>query len=72
MSALAPTLQAFFTDRLATQRAASPNTVAGYRDSLRLLLRFASERMHKQPCELDIADLDAPLEIGRASCRERV
>ena len=61
MSALAPTLQAFFTDRLASQRAASPNTVAGYRDSLRLLLRFASERTRKQPCELDIADLDAPL-----------
>lgn len=61
MSALAPTLQAFFTERLAGQRAASPHTIAAYRDSLRLLLRFASERTRKQPCELDIADLDAPL-----------
>ena len=61
MSALAPTLQAFFTDRLASQKGASPNTVTGYRDSLRLLLQFASERTRKKPCELDIADLDAPL-----------
>ena len=28
MSTLAPTLQAFFTERLLTQRRASPNTVA--------------------------------------------
>jgi integrase/recombinase XerD len=31
MSALAPTLQAYFTDRLIGQRAASPNTIAAYR-----------------------------------------
>lgn len=61
MTALAPTLQAFFSQRLGSQRGASPNTIAGYRDSLRLLLRFASERTHTRPCELDIADLDAPL-----------
>lgn len=61
MSALAPTLQAFFTDRLASQKNASPNTVAGYRDSWRLLLRFASQRTRTKPSELDIADLDAPL-----------
>src|SRR5215831_20815029 len=61
MSALAPTLQAFFTDRLATQKNASPNTIAAYRDSWRLLLRFASQRTRTKPSELDIADLDAPL-----------
>jgi site-specific recombinase XerD len=61
MSALAPTLQAFFTDRLIGQKGASPNTIAGYRDTFRLLLRFASERAHKKPSELDMADLDAPL-----------
>jgi integrase/recombinase XerD len=61
MTALAPTLQGFFTDRLAGQRGASPNTIAGYRDTLRLLLRFASQRTNKQPCELDVADIDAPL-----------
>jgi len=61
MTALAPTLQAFFTDRLVNQREASPNTVAAYRSTFRLLLRFAADRAHKQPCQLDIGDLDAPL-----------
>jgi integrase/recombinase XerD len=61
MSALAPTLQAFFSERLAGQRHASPNTIAAYRDTLRLLLDFAAKRLGRQPCELDIGDLDAPL-----------
>lgn len=61
MTALAPTLQAFFTERLASQRGASPHTVAGYRDTFRLLLGFAFDRTRKQPCQLDIGDLDAPL-----------
>lgn len=61
MTALAPTLQAWFTDRLVTQRNASPRTVAAYRDTLKLLLRFASEQTGKQPCQLDFADLDASL-----------
>ncbi len=34
MTALAPTLQAFFTDRLTRQRNASPHTIAGYRGLL--------------------------------------
>jgi integrase/recombinase XerD len=39
MSALAPTLQAYFTDRLIGQRAASPNTIGAYRLTFCLLLR---------------------------------
>ena len=61
MSALAPALQAFFTDRLIGQRDASPNTIAAYRTGLRLLLAFAVERTGKTPSALDIAELDAPL-----------
>lgn len=61
MSALAPTLQAYFTDRLIGQRAASPNTIAAYKLTFRLLLAFASERTGKPPSALDIAELDAPL-----------
>lgn len=38
MSMLAPTLQAFFTDRLVRQRNASPHTIAAYRDTIKLLL----------------------------------
>jgi site-specific recombinase XerD len=61
MSALAPALQAFFTDRLISQRNSSPQTIAAYRDTFRLLLGFAHEQTGKQPFELDIDDLDAPL-----------
>jgi integrase/recombinase XerD len=61
MTLLAPTLQAWFTDRLITQRNSSPQTIASYRDTLRLLLAFAAEQTGKHPCELDIDDLDAPL-----------
>ena len=61
MTALAPALQAFFTDRLITQRNSSPETIAAYRDTFRLLLRFAQQQTGKQPFELDIDDLDAPL-----------
>ena len=61
MTPLAPSLQAWFTDRLITQRNSSPETIAAYRDTFRLLLRFAHEQTGKQPFELDIDDLDAPL-----------
>ncbi len=59
MSALAPTMQAFFSNRLIGQRHASPHTIAAYRDAMRLLLVFVSQRHGRQPSKLDIADLDA-------------
>jgi integrase/recombinase XerD len=61
MSSLAPTLEAFFTERLVHQRHASPHTVSAYRDSLRLLLAFAHQQTGKAPSQLDVADLGAPL-----------
>ncbi len=61
MTTLAPTLQAFFTERLIRQRQASPHTLAAYRDTLRLLLVFASARKDVEPSKLDIDDRDAPL-----------
>jgi integrase/recombinase XerD len=61
MTALAPVLQAFFTDRLIAQRRASPHTISGYRDTFRLLVGFATAKTGKTPSALDIADLDAPL-----------
>lgn len=60
MTAIAPTVQAFFTERLARQRRASPHTIAAYRDTLRLLLAFAAERHHTPPSRLSFTDLDAP------------
>ena len=61
MTALAPTLQAFFTERLIHQRQASPHTLAAYRDTMRLLLVFVSAKKGAEPSKLDIGDLDAPL-----------
>src|SRR5262249_34256309 len=56
MTALAPTRQAFFTDRLIGQRQASAHTVAAYRDTFRLLLCFAEAHLGKAPSVLDIED----------------
>ena len=64
MSALAPTLEAFFTDRLVRQRNASAHTLAAYRDTLRLLLGYASAQTRLTPSALDLSDLDAPLIAG--------
>jgi site-specific recombinase XerD len=54
-------LQKFFTERLLQQRHASPCTVAAYRDSFRLLLAFAHQRLHKRPSDIAIEELNAPL-----------
>lgn len=59
MTLIAPTLQAFFTDRLVKQRQASPRTVAAYRDTLKLLLTFVHTQTGKLPAQLDWEDLDA-------------
>ena len=61
MTALAPSLQAYFTDRLIGQRSASPSTIDAYRLTFRLLLAFASQQTATAPSRLDIDQLDAPL-----------
>jgi site-specific recombinase XerD len=62
MSAALPALiQRFFTDRLCTQLEASRHTVAGYRDTFRLLLRYASAELGKPPVKLTVDDIDADL-----------
>lgn len=58
MSLVAPTLQAFFTDRLLRQLQASPQTVASYRDTLRLLLIFVQEQKGTPASSLQWDDLD--------------
>ena len=64
MSTVAPTLQSFFTDRLARQRRVSPRTVASYRDTLRLLVCYVQENAGKAPSTLDWSDLDEPMISG--------
>jgi integrase/recombinase XerD len=50
-------LQSFFSTRLMNQRKASPHTIASYRDTFRLLLQFAHERLRKAPSQLVLDDL---------------
>ena len=52
-------IEAFFTDRLMRQRQVSPNTISSYRYSFCLLLKFANQRLNKEPSNLSIDDLDA-------------
>jgi len=59
VTAVAPTLQAFFTQYLIGQRQASPHTVSAYRDAFRLLLTYIADRTGKSPARLDFDDLDA-------------
>jgi site-specific recombinase XerD len=61
MTIVAPTLQAWFTQRLASQRRASGHTIGAYRDTFRLLLRFAQQQTGKAPSVLDFDDLDVEL-----------
>ena len=69
-------LQSFFTDRLIQQWRASEHTVASYRDAFRLLLRFASEKLGKEPSVLSLKDLTPDflssfleyVEKGRNNC----
>lgn len=57
-------LQRFFVDYLRQQRAVSPNTVAAYRDTFRLLLAFAEKRLRKTPTALTLDDLQPTLILG--------
>jgi integrase/recombinase XerD len=65
-------LEAFFTDRLVRQRQASPHTIAGYRDTFRLLLGFAQQRLKKEPSAFGLEDLDAPLVVAFLEHLEKV
>lgn len=64
MTLVAGLLEAFFSDRLQRQRNASPNTIAAYRDTFRLLLAFAQERLRKPPSALPLADIDATFVVA--------
>jgi site-specific recombinase XerD len=54
-------LESFFTRRLMQQRCASSHTIGSYRDTFRLLLRFAQAQIGKSPSELAFEQIDAPL-----------
>jgi len=54
-------LQRFFVEHLSQHRAVSPRTIAAYRDTFRLLLRFAEAKIAKPPTAISLADLNAKL-----------
>lgn len=69
-------LRSFFEDYLAAQRDVSANTIYAYRDSIKLLLRFAARRAGRQVVRLRLVDLGADtvlafldhLETARKNC----
>lgn len=69
--ALALQLESFFHRRLTQQRNATPATVHAYRDALRLLVLFASERTGKKPCALVVQDLDRDMILAYLDHLER-
>jgi site-specific recombinase XerD len=71
MSLIAPTLEAFFTERLLTHKNASPHTIASYRDCLKLLLAYVQQTTGTVPSKLDFAGLDAPVIGGFLDHLER-
>ncbi len=63
-ASLAPLLERFFTQRLMQQRQASPHTISSYRDTFRQFLKFAQERLHRQPSRMNFEEIDAPLIVA--------
>jgi integrase/recombinase XerD len=61
VSRLAPVLQGFFTDKLITQKHASPHTISAYRDTWRLLLAFAQQATGVPPWKMDLSHIDHDL-----------
>jgi site-specific recombinase XerD len=61
---LAPLLERFFTQRLMQERQVSSHTIASYRDTFRLFLKFTQKRLRKPPSELVFEQIDAPLIVA--------
>lgn len=70
-SNFATLLQQFFLERLLQQRNASPQTVASYRDTFRLLLQFAERDLRKPPERLALGDLNTSVVLAFLNHLER-
>lgn len=64
MIPLAPHLTAFFQQRLLVERHASSHTCDSYAYAFKLLLEFASQRLHVPPSAMCVEQLDAPLVVS--------
>jgi integrase/recombinase XerD len=58
---LGPLLQHFFVDDLCTQKRVSPQPIASYRDTVRLLLECLRDTHGMAPAAAGLADLDVPV-----------
>jgi integrase/recombinase XerD len=56
---IAPLIQSFFTQHLQLHKRVSPQTVACYRDTFRLLFQFIKEQTGREPATFRITDLAA-------------
>jgi site-specific recombinase XerD len=65
-------LERFFTQRLMQQREASTHTIASYRDTFRLLLKFVQKRLCKAPRTLSLEDIDARIVVDFLAELEKV
>ncbi len=61
VSTIGPLIQSFFAQHLQGHKRVSPQTVASYRDTVKLLLLYVKEQTGKEPCSLQVTDLDAPV-----------
>lgn len=68
---LGPLLQRFFAEHLVHHKRASPQTVACYRDTFRLLLEFLQKQCHIEPSALRVTDLNAPTVMSFLDYLER-
>lgn len=64
MKTFSELLQTYFTERLMQECNASPHTIANYRDTFRLLIRYAQRRFKKPPTKLTTQDVDATFVSG--------
>ncbi len=71
-SSLAQLLETFFRERLTQQKNATSATIASYRDALRLLILFVSERTGRKPCALTVQDLDRDVILAYLQHLEQV
>ena len=67
-SALASILEKFFTERLMNQKRVSNETVMAYRDTFRLLLKYAQSELGKKPSKLLLEDLLPLTHLRSQSC----
>lgn len=57
-------VERFFLDRLMSQKNASPRTVESYRDTFRMIFRYAQKQLHKSPVLFTLNDFNAKLILG--------